>query len=205
MAPIEAIIFDIGRVIIDFDHLRAAQQLGAISGLSAPHIWDIFYKSGIATRYERGLLSTEQMMSYLHKEAVRQNFTREEFIYAAGDIFKPKVDTINLIYELKDAGYPLYLLSNTCEAHWQVFSQRYPVFQECFQGHTLSFEVKAMKPEARIFDAAITKAAKLPGACFYTDDVRDFVTAARTQGMHAVLFKGAAQLRQQLLSAGVSL
>ncbi len=67
----------------------------------------------------------------------------------------------------------------------------------------LSHEVKAAKPEAKIYQEAIVRAQCDPEECFFTDDLAVNVEAARTHGMDAVQFFSAEQLERELQARGL--
>jgi HAD superfamily hydrolase (TIGR01509 family) len=60
-----------------------------------------------------------------------------------------------------------------------------------------------MKPDPKIYRAAIERAGCLPGECFYADDIAAYVEAARAVGLDAVQFENLAQLQRELTSRGI--
>ena len=60
-----------------------------------------------------------------------------------------------------------------------------------------------MKPEPRIYEAAIARAQCAAEECFFTDDIPEYVTGARLAGIDAVQFHSAAQIERELLERGV--
>jgi FMN phosphatase YigB (HAD superfamily) len=95
------------------------------------------------------------------------------------------------------------VLSNTCDAHWQfVFSQHW-VLQTFFDPLVLSYEEKSMKPDSKIYEAAIKRAGVEPGHIFFTDDRQENIDAAIKAGIDAVLFETVPQLVFDLQSRGV--
>jgi putative hydrolase of the HAD superfamily len=72
-----------------------------------------------------------------------------------------------------------------------------------FHEQILSYEVGAMKPDPRIFERAIELAGCLPEECFYTDDIAEYVEAARRMGIDAVQFQSCAQLEREMVSRGI--
>jgi putative hydrolase of the HAD superfamily len=60
-----------------------------------------------------------------------------------------------------------------------------------------------MKPQPRIFQAAIALAGCRPEECFYTDDIADYVAAAQNLGIDAVRFESLAQLQSELTARGI--
>ena len=51
-----------------------------------------------------------------------------------------------------------------------------------FHDLVLSYEVKAMKPQPEIYQAALDMAGCRPEECFYTDDIAAYVEGAQADG-----------------------
>jgi HAD superfamily hydrolase (TIGR01509 family) len=60
-----------------------------------------------------------------------------------------------------------------------------------------------MKPSSKIYEAAIRAAQCAPDECFFTDDIPDYVEAARAHGIDAVTFESREQIERELRSRGV--
>ncbi len=88
---------------------------------------------------------------------------------------------------LKKKGVRLVLLSNTSPAHYDFLTARLPIL-DLFDAKILSFEVGALKPHPHIYSAAIEAAQCSPQECFYTDDIPEYIIAARTHGIDAEIF-----------------
>src|SRR5262249_436842 len=99
--------------------------------------------------------------------------------------------------------YRLLLLSNTNAIHFQMVRENYPLLRH-FDEYVLSYQVGALKPSARIYEEAIARAQCEAGECFFTDDIAEYVTAARKAGMDAVQFQSAAQIQAELSQRGVN-
>ena len=94
------------------------------------------------------------------------------------------------------------LVSNTNAIHFEMIRENYPLLRH-FDALILSYEVQAMKPSPRIFEAAVRAAGCLPEECFFTDDIPEYVEAARAQGIDACVFEGFERLQQDLKNRGV--
>ena len=64
----------------------------------------------------------------------------------------------------------------------------------------LSYEVRAMKPERAIYEAAVAKAGCAASEVFFTDDKAENVEGASTAGLDAVVFTSPEQLQRDLVS-----
>ena len=73
---------------------------------------------------------------------------------AAAEIFQLNLPVLPMVAQLRQAGYPMGILSNTCEMHWDYCFEHYRIVSEGFGVHALSYEIGAIKPDAAIFRAA---------------------------------------------------
>jgi HAD superfamily hydrolase (TIGR01509 family) len=125
-------------------------------------------------------------------------------MHAASDIFGLNASMVPIVAHLHAARYRLGVLSNTNEAHWSFVSQgRYAVIQCFFEVHALSFQMRVMKPDPRIYLEAAKLAGMDPESIFFTDDRAENVAAARGAGFDAVLFENARQLSAELRARGI--
>jgi putative hydrolase of the HAD superfamily len=73
-----------------------------------------------------------------------------------------------------------------------------------FDHWVLSHEVKAMKPSPVIYAAAIEHARARPEECFFTDDIPEYVEAAREAGIDSEPFLGYEKLLADLRARGIT-
>jgi putative hydrolase of the HAD superfamily len=185
----KVLLFDLGRVLVDFDHERSVQQVAALTGLERTVISKLLFQDGLQWQYERGAVSTDALHAMLQNLARGRQFTVAELAFAASDIFAPIAVMHDLVWKLNARGVRMILVSNTCEAHFDYCFARYPVLQ-CFQAHVLSYKVKAMKPEPEFYAAALRLAGAPPAECLFIDDLPVNISAAEAAGMRGVVFTG---------------
>ena len=198
---IQAVIFDFGRVICDFDLGKFVARAARASTLSADGVKGTMPESmRMADRYEAGLMTSREF--YLNVCRIASlTMPEEEFIRAWTDIFTPKQATFELVKRLKKR-YRLGLLSNTNEWHYQFGIKPVGIFP-LFDAVTLSFEVHAMKPDRKIYDDMLAKLALPAGACVYIDDIAEYVAAGRAIGLHGIHYTTHERLLEDLAKAGV--
>jgi glucose-1-phosphatase len=109
------VYFDLGNVILNFDHGLACQALGKLIGLSPEHVRQLVFTSPLQMQYEAGAISTAEFCEALLPHAKIQ-VPHAELEYAASNIFHVNAPIIPLIVNLRGAGVPLGILSNTCQA-----------------------------------------------------------------------------------------
>jgi HAD superfamily hydrolase (TIGR01509 family) len=193
------IFFDLGNVLVFFDHQKMCRQVADYSGLELEAVQSVMQKYG--DPYERGEVNSRVVHDELCQLAQKQ-LHFETLMHAVSDIFEPNVEVISIALELKEKGHPLFLLSNTCEAHFAHASSQFP-FLKHFDGYVLSYEVGARKPEKKIYEKALEIAGCQIRDCFYTDDVLPYVESARSMQMDAEQYTTPQNLTQHLHARGM--
>jgi putative hydrolase of the HAD superfamily len=195
--------FDVGNVLLKFERERVASQMAAVAGITPQQAWDIVYETELLHEHERGAISTQQF----YEQFCEESGTRPDFAAlcrAASDIFDLNTPVIPIVAQLKAARNRLGILSNTNETHWGFIGNgRYRVLQTYFEHYVLSHEVKAVKPQARIYHRAVEVVGLDPAELFFVDDREENVAAAQQVGIDAVQFMTAAQLADDLRRRGV--
>lgn len=198
---IRAVIFDFGNVICSFDNDTFLRSLLRYTDKRFEELKAAIYASDLPVRYESGLISSEE---FFREAAARGGLSvpREEFFRAFGAIFTPIPSTFRLIRDLKEK-YKIGLLSNTNEFHYERYFRKVEIFP-LFDSVTLSFEVKAMKPDERIYRDAVGKLRVLPGECVYVDDIEANAEGANRLGMRGIRYVTHPSLLDSLAAAGIA-
>jgi HAD superfamily hydrolase (TIGR01509 family) len=201
--------FDLGNVLLYFDHEIAWRQMAAVASptgkqITADTVRHVVAHSGLEDEYEAGKLTTAEFYERFCRET-GTHADMGELMRAASDIFWPNVSIKPVIGALLHARHRLGLLSNTNEAHWKFVSQgRYGLVPGGFEVLALSFQIGAIKPDPRIFARAAELASVPRGEIFYTDDRAEHVAAARQAGFDAVVYTSTPQLVAELRRRGVA-
>jgi putative hydrolase of the HAD superfamily len=200
---IEAILFDLGKVLIDFNMQAMLQTMAASCSKSAAQLEEVFRDPELICSYESGTITTRQFYEHLcHCGGLQLDMPA--FCQMWTSIFTADLlVSEDLLRQLRER-YPLILVSNTNESHAEYVLQRYPIL-DYFDDKVFSFEVGAMKPDRRIYERAIELSGKQPQALFFTDDREENVRGARELGIVAHQFQSEARLIAALQDAGVEL
>jgi putative hydrolase of the HAD superfamily len=113
----------------------------------------------------------------------------------------PIAGMAELVEELKEKGYGIYLLSNA-SVRQHDYWPRVPG-SEFFDGTLISADEKIMKPQPEIYRLCMQRFGLKPEECMFIDDVQANVDGAVACGIAGVVFKGAAALRSSLKAAGI--
>lgn len=195
--------FDLGNVLLKFDHRRGCRQMAEVAGVADEVVWKVSFQGPLFLDYERGEVTSDE---YYRRfcEATASQPDPEALLHAASDIFQLNVPTAALVTQLKLAGHRLGILSNTNEAHWQFVDRgHYGILADPWEHYALSFRLRSMKPEPAIYRAAAEMAGVDPAEVFFVDDRPENVQGAREAGFDAVLFTTAAALATDLRRRGV--
>lgn len=197
----KAFLFDIGRVLLNFDFQRAAMQMQAHSPCSADVIWK--QVESLHVPLETGLISTEAFVSQA-MSAIEYRGTADQFAASFCDIFTRNDSMWQLVKRLRHQ-FPLYLFSNTSELHWQYLQAHFPEFA-WFTDGVFSMRARAMKPDRAIYEAAHQLLAVPPEEVFYLDDLPANIAAGQAFGFQTHLYSATdhAQLLAALEVRGLS-
>lgn len=184
-APITAIAFDLGNVLIRVDHERFCRRLGEAVSRDAEEVYRLIFESRLEPNYDRGRLSSQAF----YQEITRLFQIEVSFAVFCEwwqDIFAPMEGMAEVVESLAPR-YLLVLLSNTNDLHFPYVYQHFPLVRR-IPRHILSYRVGSRKPEAGIYQALIEAIARPPEQCLFVDDKAAFVEAARSHGLMAWQF-----------------
>jgi FMN phosphatase YigB (HAD superfamily) len=182
---ISAAIFDIGMVLLKFDFKVSVKRMENRCKTPPAEMLETLWKSGLVKLYEIGKIDTNE---FARKGAQMLGFdgADAEFMEAWTNIFTPNDPMIERVRRWKKRGMPLYLISNTCEAHIAFFKSQYDVF-DLFDGEVYSCREGLAKPERLLYERALTRYNLDPQATIFIDDLLENVVGARAtkiQGVH---------------------
>ncbi len=199
---IEVILFDLGNVILPFNHYQIAEKLFRFTknvDFQDPkkifsYLFD--FKHGAINGYEVGKVSSLGFFQSL-KEHLQLTLSFEEFIPIWNDIFWENLEVSEIIRSLKGKKR-LGLLSNTNPLHFDYILSTFPVVQ-VFDKWLLSHEVGFKKPALEIFEKAIEWAGVEPEKVLFIDDMKTHIEVAISLGMRGIHFTSCEDLKDNLI------
>lgn len=197
---LEAVVFDFGNVLCTFDNRRILAGLAPLCGLPPAELGRRIAGSDLPRAYESGEIDSPAFLAGL-SALCGHAFPEAAFLQAFTGIFTPIEPVWRLVRRLKPR-YRLGLLSNTNPWHFEHSIRPTPVFP-LFDAVTLSYEVRAMKPDPRIYADAVAKLARPPAACVFIDDLAENVEGARAAGMRGIHYTGPEALERALRDLGI--
>jgi HAD superfamily hydrolase (TIGR01509 family) len=192
------IVFDLGMVLIPYDYNIALERLEKIErGFGVNYL--NHYKANYEThrQFERGDISEDEFLNKI-MIVFDGRVDKDTFKKIYSEIFTVNEDVAALLPELKK-NYKLMLLSNTNSIHREYGWKNY-VFLKYFDKLILSYEVKAVKPEEKIYRAVEMASKRPPYEHIFIDDVKEYVDAAINCGWDGIQFISYEELVNELKS-----
>jgi len=195
------VVFDLGKVLVDFDYSIAGRRIAAQANLTPADVQKFLDHSPLLYRFETGLMTQQEFF-----EAVRQQTgfhgSFAEFASCFADIFWEIPPMIQLHATLRRKGIPTYIFSNTNDLAIGHIRRNFPFFAN-FDGYILSYEVKVMKPDAKIYESLEQMSGKSGPEILYLDDRSENVEAGAARGWQVILQTDPAKSRAEMEEVGL--
>ncbi|MDG2130885.1 MAG: HAD family phosphatase [Fuerstiella sp.] len=198
---IKTCLFDMGNVLVHFSHDKMCRNVATVAGAPEAQVRDLLLHSGLQWKLERGDISEREFHDRCQQQ-LRVAVDFDSLKHAVADIFRLNHSIVPLLAELKQLGLRLVLLSNTSITHLEFIQEKFGVLKS-FDAITTSYQARVLKPHARIYEDALSKADCEPQECFYTDDIEEYVVAARNFGIHAAVYYETTKTRGALQNLGI--
>ena len=198
---IKALLFDLGKVVIDFNFDLGMERLVGRCGLPPDQFKQILFDKAWIRPYERGEITTEEYHRYLC-EAGQLRMELAEFHQSWSSVFLPDLLVPEKLLADLRQHYPMILVSNTNESHAAYISQNYNVF-DYFDAKIFSHLVGSLKPDREIYEAAIAAAGHPADSLLFIDDREENILGAEMVGIRAHQFTTVPRLIEALRSHGV--
>ena len=175
-----ALLVDLGKVLVGFDHQVTCDRIAEATGASAGRLRPVLF-GVLEASFDRGHLSPPEFFRACEKRAELPRLSDDVWTGAWRDIFHPLPGAIAALARVRP-GIRRILVSNTNALHWEGVLRVFDP-SEHFDALVLSFRVGAVKPESEFWDAALEAARCAPGECLYADDRPELVGAATARGI----------------------
>ena len=201
MSGIDAIIFDLGGVLVHLDEAHALERFAARTGRTVADISDYLRRTSHATEFALGKLTRRRFYRVVAKDL---NFdgSYEEFAQVWSEIFSPIEPMVALAESLRTQ-LPRVILSNTNPFHIDYVVEHYPWIND-FDAQVLSYEVGLLKPDAAIYELTLRQCGLQAPRAVFIDDLAANVEAARRVGIHGIHYQNVDQVRSELTKLGVA-
>jgi FMN phosphatase YigB (HAD superfamily) len=194
-------VFDLGKVLVDFDYSIAGRRIAAKSKLSDAEVQKFLDQSPLLYRYETGLMTRQEFFETV-RDHTGYHGGIEEFSGFFADIFTEMPEMTALHDAIRRKGIPTYIFSNTNDLAVEHIQRAFPFFAN-FDGYIYSHEVGAMKPAAKIYEALEQMSGKRGADIVYLDDRPENIAAGAARGWQTILQTEPAKSRMALETLGL--
>jgi len=200
-ARISTVVFDLGGVLLDWNPRYLYRQLIPDAARMEQFLAEVCSPAWNAT------LDAGRPFEEAIAELIAQHPDQVDLIEAYSSRWPEMLGgcnagTLGLMRRLRAAAIPTLALSNWAVGTFEATRRKFPFLDE-FDGILLSGEVGANKPDETIFREFIERFELTPQATVFIDDSPANVAVARSLGIVALLFEGAAELEIELRGLGL--
>ena len=198
MKRINALLFDLGGVIVDLDYNKTIKAFEAIGIEDAENLYNQFNQSKIFDEFEIGSISRAEFIDLLQEkipQKVSQSKIKEAWNAMILGFEKSKLEQIKRYSEK----IPCYLLSNTNEIHLeyiQTLLQEVPfknlelLFTKCYYSHIIG----KRKPHRETFEWVLNDMGSSPEEVLFIEDSPQHIRGAEKAKIKTLHFTNGRRL-----------
>jgi 2-haloacid dehalogenase len=199
--PVEAVVFDLGGVLLDWDPRHLYRKLFAdeaemelfLAEICSP-AWHAPHDRGVSTAASCAELASRHPE---FSELIWAWSRRSEEMIGGVD-----AGSVEVVRAVRETGLPCYALTNMEAETYPLRLRRFP-FLGWFDGTVVSGREGVAKPEPAIFRRLLDRFALTPNTTSMIDDTKENLETASKLGIQTVLFRSSRQLRAELEAVGV--
>lgn len=201
VSGIDAVVFDVGRVLVQWDMRRLFAQL-----IDDPQELEWFCTTVVTEKWHHQHDEGREL-SELVAERKAEFPGHDHLIDAYATRFLETIPgnvpgSHEIVRELAASGMPLFAITNFASSFWREYRAQEPLF-DLFGEIVVSGDEKIAKPDRRIFDLAAQRFGHAPSAMLFIDDNAANIEAAAALGWNVHHFQDAPTLRADLTSRGL--
>ncbi|AXB78059.1 HAD family phosphatase [Novosphingobium sp. P6W] len=200
-SPVEAVVFDVGRVLVQWDMRRLFARL-----IAEPARLDWFMANVVTEAWHfehdagRDLC---EMVAARKAEFPGHDDLLDAYATRFGETIPGNVPgSHEIVRELAARSVPLFAITNFASVFWRDYRAGEPLF-DLFGDIVVSGDEKIAKPDARIFDLAARRFGHVPKSMLFIDDSAANIDGARALGWQVHHFRDASTLRSDLSARGL--
>lgn len=198
MKKIDALLFDLGGVLIDVDYHKTIDAFAQLGVQDPSDLYNQFGQNQLFDQYEKGEVSSKFFVEQL-KLLTKIDTSASDIVIAwnamIGDFPTEKIDFIAQLSQHN----PCFLLSNTNEIHLKkaienlqktAFNNLDDLFIKCYYSHIIG----KRKPEVETFKWVVDQMGKQANKVLFIDDSPQHIEGAKLAGLEVIYYKEASDL-----------
>lgn len=194
---IKNIVFDLGKVLVEFNPLGYLKQFGFNDNINNI-LSDIIFKSKDWFECDSGKYANNSDLVEIlcnkhpqYNDEIRAVLNKEWV-----KMLTLKESSVEFLKHLKQESFKIYILSNLSEESYN-FVSKYDFFN-LIDGGVYSYQLKICKPELQIYNELLTKYNLCPEETIFIDDNKDNIDVANKLKIHGVLFNDLEDTKQEV-------
>ena len=183
------IVVDMGKVLVEYEADRVCRQFMTVEA-EIKEVSTFVFVSPEWLMLDMGVISEEEALKRMqsrlgteHEKKMAELCLKHWHEY---NMF-PKEGMKELVEELKEKGFGLYICSNASLRLLSCYKEVIPAI-DCFDGVLFSAEVKCMKPQREMYEHLFERFGLNPADCFFIDDMQLNIDGAKACGMDGYCF-----------------
>jgi 2-haloacid dehalogenase len=200
-SEVEAVVFDVGGVLLDWNPRHLYRKLFAdeaemelfLTEICSP-AWHAPHDRGVSTAASCAELAARHPQ---FSELIWAWSTRSEEMIGGVD-----AGSVEVLRAVRETGMPCYALTNMEAETYPLRLERFP-FLGWFDGTVVSGREGVAKPDPAVFVRLLDRFGLNPRTTLMIDDTKENLESASTLEMPTALFRSSRQLRTELMAAGV--
>jgi glucose-1-phosphatase len=197
-----ALLFDLGRVVLDIDFNRTLHHWARLSGCEPMQLGQRFLRDELYHRHEKGEVSDEIFFAAL-RSSLGVELTDAQLIEGWNAIFVGEMPGIDRLLARAAEHLPIYAFSNTNALHGAYFSGRYAELLSHFRQIFLSSTIGLRKPDADAYDHVVREIGVPAERIVFFDDLDENIRGARARGLNAVRVTSSDDVARALAALGI--
>lgn len=199
----QALLFDLGGVLVDIDFGRALEFWAPYSSLPLTQLRQRFQIDEHYERHERGEIAAEEYFDHL-ASTLELTASHGEIEAGWNSIFVGEIAATRALVEAARKSLPCFVLSNTNASHKAHWSKQFPKVIGAFDRVFTSHEMGLRKPERAAFDHICRATDFEAQSIVFFDDLPENVRGATEAGLQAVHVQSPTDVATALQRLGIS-
>ncbi len=188
---IKNVIFDLGKVLINFDFSSFWENIGAEK---CERFLDEAQEPILI--FEAGKISRQQFYNDI-KKIYNFNMSMKDFEKIWCNVFSEKSQMIEMAKKI-NRKYEIFIFSNTDEIHFPFIWEKFPSLHFFNENLMLSYEIGSVKPDLDSYERALNKFDLKFEECLFIDDRPINIQVAESLGMKGVLHKEFGETKKKI-------